>query len=522
MSPTKSSNSKKPAAPLFAWPNERASGILLHPTALPGSSGIGTLGKEAFRFVDFLAAGGFSLWQTCPLGPTGYGDSPYQCLSAFAGNPYLIDPDALIPLGLLRENEVDLSRTDPGSRVDYGALWHHRPKLLHIATERLQNCRKAVEAEYGSIQDFEKAQSNWLEPYALFRALKEHFEYAPWYNWPEEYRSYDRATAQKLPASVQASVREHRFIQYLFFGQWKKLRQYAADKGIRFVGDIPIFVALDGADAWQHPHYFLLDEKLQPTALAGVPPDYFSETGQLWGNPLYNWPELKKNRYDWWMERFELNFDLFDLVRIDHFRGFEAAYSIPADAEDARNGEWVKGPGLDFFKEIHRNFPEPRIILEDLGVITPAVEELRKDTGLPGMSVLHFAFDKPDNAYLPHNIQPLTVLYPGSHDNDTTVGWYEKENDEIKDYVRRYLRISGDEISWDLIRAGYQSVANLFIIPFQDLLSLGSEARFNTPGTAEGNWSWRAAPWMVDKLWEESTAYLRELASLYYRNSGEQ
>ncbi len=519
MSPTKSIKRKSAPAPLFAWPNERASGVLLHPTALPGSSGIGTLGKEAYRFVDFLAEAGFSLWQTCPLGPTGYGDSPYQCLSAFAGNPYLVDPDTLIELGLLREDEVEPTRTAPDTSVDYGALWNFRPHLLHLASERLPDLRDKVEAEYGSIEEFESEQSSWLEPYALFRAIKEHFQNAPWYEWPEEFRSYDRALEQTLDPSIKASVQEHQFIQYLFFGQWRKLRAYAADKGIRFVGDIPIFVALDGADAWQHPEYFLLDKKLQPTAVAGVPPDYFSETGQLWGNPLYDWAELKKNRYDWWMERFRLNFDLFDLVRIDHFRGFEAAYSIPADAEDAREGDWVKGPGLDFFKEIHRNFPEPRIILEDLGVITPEVDQLRKDTGLPGMSVLHFAFDKPDNAYLPHNLQPLTVLYPGSHDNDTTASWFALESEETRDYVRRYLRISGDEIAWDLIRAGYQSVANLFIVPFQDFLSLGAEARFNTPGTSEGNWAWRASPEMIERLHRESAAYLKELSTLYYRNS---
>ncbi|MBC2601480.1 4-alpha-glucanotransferase [Puniceicoccus vermicola] len=518
MSPTKSTKSKADS-PLFAWPNERYSGVLLHPTALPGSTGIGTLGAEAVRFVDFLADSGFSLWQTCPLGPTGYGDSPYQCLSAFAGNPYLVDLDELIRLGLLYEDEVESSRTDPGGAVDYGALWHLRPHLLHLASERIAGVQDRVEDEYGSVQDFEKEQASWLEPYALFRALKEHFDSEPWYEWPEDYRAYERATEQPLDPKIQASVDEHKFTQYLFFGQWKKLRNYAASKGVRFIGDIPIFVALDGADAWQHPEFFQLDQKLQPLAVAGVPPDYFSETGQLWGNPLYDWKALKKDNYRWWMDRFRLNFELFDLVRIDHFRGFEAAYRIPADAEDARNGEWEKGPGLSFFKELQKNFPEPRVILEDLGVITPEVDRLRQATGLPGMSVLHFAFDNPSNVYLPHNLQPCTVLYPGSHDNDTTVGWYESEDEAVRDYVRRYLRVSGEEIAWDFIRAGYQSVANLFVVPFQDLLSLGTEARFNTPGTAVGNWSWRASPEMVDRVHGESSDYLKELSSLYNRNT---
>ncbi|MGE9289763.1 MAG: 4-alpha-glucanotransferase, partial [Puniceicoccales bacterium] len=406
----------------------------------------------------------------------------------------------------------------PGSAVDYGALWNRRPQLLQIAADRFSSLQGTVEKEYGSLAEFEKAQSNWLEPYALFRALKEHFEFKPWYEWPENYRAYDRAIEQELDTRIRSSVEEHKFIQYLFFGQWKKLRQYAASRGIQFIGDIPIFVALDGADAWQHPQYFLLDAKLQPTAVAGVPPDYFSETGQLWGNPLYDWKALKKDRYGWWMDRFELNFELFDLVRIDHFRGFEAAYQIPADAEDAREGEWVKGPGLSFFQELQKQFPEPRVILEDLGIITEEVNLLRKQTGLPGMSVLHFAFDNPGNAYLPHNLSPCTVLYPGSHDNDTTVGWYAQEPEPIRDYVRRYLRISGDEIAWDFIRAGYQSVANLFVVPFQDLLSLDSTARFNTPGTASGNWAWRASPDMLDRVHRESSGYLKELSELYYRN----
>lgn len=519
MSPTKSN--KAPAGPLFDWPDRRRSGVLLHPTALPGSTGIGTIGAEAFAFVDLLADCGFSLWQTCPLGPTGFGDSPYQCLSAFAGNPYLIDPDELIRLGLLFPDEVEPSRTADCSRVDYGALWHLRPRLLHLAAQRFGSQRPAVEQAYGSRAAFEKAQSAWLGPYALFRALKEHFDHRPWFEWPEEFRSYERAREQKLDTETQAAVDEHRFVQYLFFGQWNRLRAHAASRGIGIVGDIPIFVALDGADAWQHPALFQLDKDLGPRAVAGVPPDYFSETGQLWGNPLYDWPAHRKEGYAWWLERFRLNFELFDLVRIDHFRGFQSAYRIPADAADAREGEWEKGPGIDFFRAVREQFPEPRIILEDLGIITPEVESLREATGLPGMAVLHFAFDNPANDYLPHNLKPRTVLYPGSHDNDTTVGWYAGESEAAKDYVRRYLRVSGDEISWDFIRAGYRSVANFFVVPFQDLLSLGPEARFNTPGTAEGNWSWRAGRGMMEKLGRESAAYLRELSELYYRNAAD-
>lgn len=523
LSPTKSNKgaTPRPELPLFDWPDRRKSGVLLHPTALPGTTGIGTIGTEAYRFVDLLADCGFSLWQTCPLGPTGFGDSPYQCLSAFAGNPYLVDPDELSRLGLLYEDEIEPSRTADGSPVDYGALWHLRPALLHLAAERFATRSAAVEEAYGSRPAFEEEQAHWLEPYALFRALKEHFDHRPWYEWPEEYRSYERALGQERSADIRAAVNEHKFIQYLFFGQWRALRAYANRKGIDIVGDIPIFVALDGADAWQHPGLFQLDGKLHPKAVAGVPPDYFSETGQLWGNPLYDWPAHKKDGYSWWMNRFRLNFDLFDLVRIDHFRGFAAAYRIPADAEDARSGKWEKGPGLDFFRALRKNFREPRVILEDLGIITPDVAALREQTGLPGMAVLHFAFDDPANDYLPHNLDPRTVLYPGSHDNDTTVGWYAGEDEKVKDYLRRYLRVSGEEIAWDLIRAGYQSVANLFVVPIQDLLGLDSAARFNTPGTAEGNWSWRAENAMMDRLHAESSHYLKELSELYDRNRTE-
>ncbi len=475
------------------------------------------IGAEARHFVDFLSEAGFSLWQTCPLGPTGFGDSPYQCLSAFAGNPYLVDPDDLATLGLLRDDEIAPSRTADGSRVDYGALWHLRARLLHIGTERFADRRKEVEQTYGPFEAFEDEQSAWLEPYALFRALKESFDHRPWYEWPESHRSYERALEQPLTDETRHAVNEHKLVQYFFFGQWQNLRAYAAERGVGIVGDIPIFVALDGADAWQHPDLFQLDPKLRPKAVAGVPPDYFSETGQLWGNPLYDWPEHRRDGYSWWLERFRLNFDLFDLVRIDHFRGFAAAYRIPADAEDARQGKWEKGPGLPFFQAVRDRFPEPRIILEDLGIITDDVALLREQTGLPGMAVLHFAFDDPSNPYLPHNLRRRTVLYPGSHDNDTTLGWFAGEDEAVRDYVRRYLRVSGQEIPWDFVRAGYASVADLFIVPLQDLLGLDSEARFNTPGTAEGNWSWRANRSMIDNLRRESTGYLRELAELYDR-----
>jgi len=504
--------------PLFHWPKERRSGVLLHPTSLPGDTGIGTLGSQARAFMDLLHNCGFTLWQMCPLGPTSYGDSPYQCLSAFAGNSYLIDLEELIPLGLLERSDLEKVRTAEDSPVDYAALWDSRVPLLRKVATNAPGKQSNLETIYGSFDEFCQNHQNWLQPYALFRALKAHFNHQAWVSWPEEWRSYERACKGKLPAGVREAVTCETWLQYLFFGQWKRLKEYAAEKGILLVGDIPIFVALDGADAWQHPHFFDLDKDLQPRSVAGVPPDYFSKTGQLWGNPHYDWKTLKADSYAWWMNRFRLNFTLFDWVRIDHFRGFESAYSIPAGAKDARKGKWKKGPGLDFFTTIQKEFPEPRIILEDLGVITPEVNDLREATGLPGMSVLQFAFDNPENNYLPHNLSQQTILYPGSHDNDTTVGWYESQPERICDYVRRYLRISGEEISWDFVRAGYASVAGVFIVPYQDLLSLGTQARFNTPGTSSGNWSWRTHSNTFGKLDRDSSNYLKELAFLYHRN----
>lgn len=510
--------SKELSTPLFFWPEKRRSGVLLHPTALPGETGIGSLGSKARAFVDLLQNCGFTLWQMCPLGPTSYGDSPYQCLSAFAGNTYLIDLEELASLGLLTREDLLGIQTKEDSHIDFGWQWEKRIPLLQSVAENAPKNQSALEELYGSYDDFCQTHRNWLRPYTLFRALKSHFDHQMWIDWPEEWRSYERAQQEKAPNNIAEAETREMWLQYLFFGQWNRLKKYAADRDVLLVGDIPIFVALDSADVWQHPGYFKLDKKLQPKCVAGVPPDYFSDTGQLWGNPMYDWKALASDDYQWWLDRFSLNFTLFDWVRIDHFRGFEAAYEIPASAKDARKGKWVKGPGLDFFESIQRKFPEPRIILEDLGVITPEVDELREKTGLPGMAVLQFAFDSPENAYLPHNLSRTTILYPGSHDNDTTVGWYQGQPERIRDYIRKYLRISGDEISWDFLRAGYASVADVFIVPYQDLLSLGSDARFNTPGTATGNWSWRAHSNGMGQLDMESSAYLKELAFLYNRN----
>ncbi len=506
------------ALPLYQWPGKRRSGILLHPTALPGGYGIGTLGEEAFRWIDFLADHSFQIWQMCPLGPTGYGDSPYQALSSFAGNPYLLDPDELVAAELLTPSEVERARRPDGERVDYGRLWNERGELLARAARRgLRSPPRACGERYGSWEEFREAEADWLEPYAWFLALKEARGQESWTRWPEEWRSWDRAREAGLPREHRPRAEEHAFLQYLFAGQWARVREHARARGLLLVGDIPIFVALDSADVWRHPEYFQLGPDLQPTVVAGVPPDYFSATGQLWGNPLYDWDRLAADDYGWWMDRIRRTFALFDWVRVDHFRGFAASYAVPAGERDARRGSWQPGPGIAFFERLHREFPEPRLILEDLGLITPEVEELRERTGLPGMAILQFAFSGPDNAYLPHHLRERTVVYPGTHDNDTTRGWYEAEDEGVRDFARRYLRVSGETIAWDFIRAAYASVASVAVIALQDFLHLGSEARFNTPSVAEGNWSWRASRAQLDGLARESGDYLRELAYLYDR-----
>ncbi len=505
-----------PAPNNLNWLQSRGAGVLLHPVSFPGNQGIGTLGEEARTFIDFLTNAGMGYWQVCPLGPTGYGDSPYQCFSAFAGNPYLIDLRELIQYGLLTPGEIHPMAQLQNNRVDYSGVYHLKPAILRTAFQRFQD-NPAIEHRYGSFESFWRESESWLPVYALFRALKDHFEGLPWYQWPLEFRDCRSARRSELATELEPEVRAQAFAQYCFFAQWKQIRQYANERKVRIIGDIPIFVSRDSADVWQNPRYFELDETFQPVRVAGVPPDYFSESGQLWGNPLYRWDALKKEGYGWWMDRMALNFQLFDVVRIDHFRGFAGYFAIPGDATDARKGTWEPGPGIDFFAAIARTFTEAPIILEDLGVITPDVVELREATGLPGMAVLQFAFDDHDSAFLPHRLDPNTVLYPGSHDNDTTLGWYQTAAETTKDFLRRYLRVSGEEVGWDFVRTGYQSVARLFVVPLQDLLSLGSEARFNTPGQPAGNWQWRYDPDAFERMRTGSTDYLRYLGELYGR-----
>jgi len=509
------------STPLFSWLQERASGVLLHPTSLPGDQGIGTLDYSAKSFVQFLADANIRFWQVCPLGPTGFGDSPYQTFSAFAGNPYLIDFKALVGMKLLEEQDLNTLRFLSESKVEYGLLWETKWPILFKAYDNfLANPKQHSEVKK-ELAAFEKKNSSWLEGFSLFMALKNRFGGRSWTEWSEEFRSFELAQKQKLTAEDQHKSGAHRFFQYLFYRQWNALKQFANDQGVEIIGDIPIFVALDSADVWSSPEIFQLDKSsLMPTRVAGCPPDYFSEDGQFWGNPLYDWKQLKSDGYRWWLDRFKASFELYDVIRIDHFRGFESYWSIPADAETASEGKWVKGPGIDFFKAVKKSFPKARIIAEDLGLITPEVIELLEGTGLPGMAVLQFAFGMGnDNFYLPHNIKRNSVVYSGTHDNDTSLGWYESADEQTQDHFRKYFDVSGEFAGWDLMRAAYRSVANLAVVPMQDLLSLGNEARMNRPGFALGNWQWRYHTWQLESLRNESLEYLRYLADLYRREA---
>jgi 4-alpha-glucanotransferase len=506
--------------PLFNWLSWRSAGVLLHATSLPGGQGVGTLGDAALRFLDFLQSAGMTWWQVCPLGPTGYGDSPYQCFSAFAGNPYLIDLRSLAAAGLLSPDEIAPLDSQGAGAVDFGALARIKIPLLKLASTRHRLAGAPALGPQG-FAEFKAAQASWLEAYAWFRTLKDRFGGGAWWEWPGAARSFTALTnALRKPLREEAD--SHMFYQYVFFTQWRRIRAEANRRGIGIIGDIPIFVAADSADAWVRPELFELGPDGRPIAVAGVPPDYFSEDGQLWGNPLYRWEVHSADGYAWWKDRLRASFAMYDAVRIDHFRGFDAYWRIPLPAVNAKSGEWRPGPGLDFFRAVKAAFPQARIIAEDLGLLTPSVEELLRATGLPGMAVLQFAFDgDAANTYLPHNLVPNRVIYPGTHDNDTTLGWYATAGAATQDHARRYLRVSGSEIGWDFIRAAYETVGRIAVVTAQDLLGLGSEARFNSPGKPEGNWRWRLSDADLGHLGSGPTsAHLAEMATLYGRAPG--
>ena len=502
----------------------RACGILLHPTSLPGPYGVGDMGHEAYRFVDFLADAGQSLWQVLPLGPTGYGNSPYQCFSAFAGNTLLVSPDLLVEHGLLAPADLkDVARLED-ARVEYGAAFELKERLLNRAFENYKTARPAAVRD--NFDEFKERMASWLDDYALYRSLKREHNETAWTNWEPELVRREEAALESARARLFEEIEAVKFKQFLFFDQWTRLREYCHGREIQIIGDIPIFVAHDSADVWAHPRQFKLGEDGRPTVVAGVPPDYFSKTGQLWGNPLYDWERMKGDGFAWWVERVRATLSLVDIIRIDHFRGFAAFWEIPGGDETAERGRWVFAPGRELFAEIKSALGALPIIAEDLGFITPDVISLRDEFDFPGMRILQFAFSTDStNKDLPHNYVRNTVVYTGTHDNDTAVGWFRSDAggssvrsaeqiERERRYCLDYLCTDGAEINWDFVRALYASSGDTALVPLQDVLGLGSEARMNTPATMSGNWGWR---FRDGDLSEDLSARLRRLAETYGR-----
>ena len=531
--------------------NERLSGILVHPTSFPSPYGIGDLGQGAYDFIDFLKEAGQHLWQVLPLGPTGYGNSPYQSYSSFAGQPLMISPDELKKAGLLEEEDLkDIPNWENPLRVDFDKVSEYKEKLLSKAYENFkaktylelaeveedkepekEDKAEAKGAEKADTKEtkkpakkedltdkFEKWVKNtdWVADYGLYMAVKGEFDGKCWQEWDKEIAFPTKDTKEKWAKKLADKVRYYEFRQFMFFEQWMKLKEYAHDNDVWIVGDIPLYISEDSADAWAAPEMFELDTKGYPKNVAGVPPDYFSATGQRWGNPLYNWAAQKKDGFKWWISRVKAQLVMTDYLRIDHFRGFEAYWSVPAKEETAINGKWVKAPGDELFAAIAKEFGDDLpIIAEDLGIITPEVEALRDKYNFPGMKVLQFAFDGiNENAFLPHYYPYNCVCYTGTHDNDTTVGWYKKANEASKDKVRRYMSIDGNNVSWDFIALALKSVAKYAIFPLQDVMRMDSDARMNTPGTMEGNWIWR---YSKDQLKMDDAKNLRIMTELYGR-----
>ncbi len=510
----------------------RSAGLLLHPTSLNTPFGIGDFGSQAFEFVKFLKDAGMKFWQILPIGPTGYGDSPYQCLSSFAGNPLLIAPDGLINLGLLTNKDVleimnedaspnfgekDIYRWSRDTKIQYDKVAKRKNKILQVAFDRFMDKKnsefKDLNKEYS---EFCVKEAYWLDDFVLYFALKQNYDLKAWIEWPSEHANRVKNPLKVWAVSHQKHLDFIKFVQWIFFKQWDQLKKYANRNGILIIGDCPIFVAHDSADVWAHREFFTVDENGKLIYQAGVPPDYFSETGQLWGNPLYRWDELEKTHFDWLIKRFEHQFRFFDYIRLDHFRGFEAYWRVDAKEKTAINGQWIKAPGEKFFKallEKHGNLP---IIAEDLGIITPEVDALRHMFKFPGMRVLQFAFASDGkNPHLPHNFEKNSVVYSGTHDNNTTLGWWmENASKKEKEYALKYLNSDGTMIIADIIRVLYQSVANLVIIPMQDLLGEGTIARMNVPSTTSGNWQYIAP---IDAMKKEKAEFLKGLCEIYDR-----
>lgn len=490
----------------------RQSGILMHISSLPSRYGIGTLGKAAYEFADFLQASGQSLWQVLPLGETGFGDSPYQSFSTFAGNPYFVDLEELLEQGLLEQEEMkELGQSGSIDRVDYGQLFRTRLPLLKKAASRGYGHYGAEE------QDFYRENQDWLMDYALFTALKQHFPEKPYWEWPVPLRDRQPDAIRHYQELLKQDIEECCFIQFLFDRQWRDLKEYVNHRGIEMIGDLPIYVAEDSADTWSHPELFMLDEEKRPLEVAGVPPDAFSDEGQLWGNPIYNWQIHKDTQYAWWVRRLEKAVERHDLVRIDHFRGFAGYYSIPGGSRNAVHGEWKKGPGMDLFRQLKEHVSLEALIAEDLGVLDEPVRNLLKNTGLPGMKVLLFGFGGDDSEYLCHNYTYNSIAYIGTHDNETMTGWLfnPKTPAQCRQNAMDYMRLRESEgYHWGAIRTLMASVSQRVVFQMQDLLGLGNYARMNTPATSMGNWQWRVRP---DAFSENLSEKLRKCTETYHR-----
>jgi len=490
------SNTSPSSSPTF---NKRQAGILLHPTSLPGGIGHGDLGKEAYRFVDFLHGAGFSIWQTLPLGPIGSYNNPYSSPSVNGGNVRLISLEVLVKRGWLKMPKREEGGASKDGSFTPEAFAYHKRCLVEARAEFL---KRATDEEQDDYQAFLAEQAYWLEDYASFSAIRETHDGAPWWEWPKPLRDRESVAMKEVQAELADAIEQIRFEQFLFFDQWFALKGYANQQGIRFFGDMPIFVDLNNASVWAHRHYFRLDKQGRPTVVTGVPPDYFSETGQLWGNPHYDWDRMREDAFLWWRDRFRGHLQLFNLLRVDHFRGFEACWEVPGKDETAMNGRWVKAPGEEVFTVMREAFPELPLVAEDLGVITPEVDALRDDFGFPGMKVLHFGFDGvPDNPHVPYHHVPNSIVYAGTHDNDTTLGWLgtlsDTDRERVYDYLRLSSDISGSDFVAAIVRAALASVSNLAVLTMQDVLALDprnrldSGARMNYPGIAAGNWQWR-------------------------------
>jgi 4-alpha-glucanotransferase len=492
---------------------DRASGVLAHPTSFPGPHGIGDLGPAAFRFVDWLALGSQRLWQLMPLGPTGYGDSPYASPSAFAGNSLLISLSWLAGDGLLDEGDLANAPDFAEYEVDFERVQQFKYPLLRRAFDRFR--AGAAADQRPSFEAFRQSESTWLDDYALFVALKGAHDEVGWTGWPEVIRLRTPEALAEWRERLATEIRYHQFVQFQFRRQWSELKRYANERDIQIIGDIPIFVAHDSADVWAHPEVFQLDDEGQPTVVAGVPPDPFSATGQLWGNPVYDWPANEASGFAWWTARIRATLQTVDIIRIDHFRGFAAAWISPRGHDTAAGGHWERGPGTQIFDAIREEVGDIPIIVEDLGVITPDVIALRDELGFPGMKVLQFAFeDDPENPYLPHNYHRNDVVYTATHDNQTTIGWFHSRSDAERHAVQRYIGKDGSDIAWDLIRLALSSVADTAIVALQDVMRLGDEARMNVPGRPTGNWGWRFLPHQLHNGLAEG---LGELTAVYGR-----